>query len=217
MKTDRSPAPILPTFEGFPYLLTQIIPTLYHITLLPKAMGFTKLRDLARRQTRFEMTGQIARGVDVLERLTVKAKKEQRHFAAIEALKGAVGVEAEMKIASGEAGRKWQQEQEQVYAAYNRLRREGSHREALHRLKAESGDLWTVTLLEDTIQKQGAEERRQQRAELQARIQRRAKTLTQKEIAEQEGLTLNQVKWALKKDAARGGGHEGRSRASRAL
>ncbi len=57
MKARQSPIqgfrePILPAFEGFPYLLTQIIPTLYHITLLPKAMGFTKLRVLARRQAR---------------------------------------------------------------------------------------------------------------------------------------------------------------------
>ena len=51
MKARQSPIqgfrePILPTFEGSPYLLTQIIPTLYHIILLPNDMGFTKLRVL---------------------------------------------------------------------------------------------------------------------------------------------------------------------------
>ncbi len=52
------------------------------------------------------------------------------------------------------------------------------------------------------IQKQGPKERRQHRAELEARIQRKAEHLTQKEIAKQEGLTLNQVKWALQKGRA---------------
>jgi len=40
----------LPLFDGFPYLVTRVMPTLYHITLLPGGLGELELSVLARAQ-----------------------------------------------------------------------------------------------------------------------------------------------------------------------
>ncbi len=112
--------------------------------------------------------------------------------------------EAELRATLGEARHRWESDQAAVYAAYRKLTAKGhSHRQALHKLKADRGEAWTVTMLQDAIQKQQAKLHRQQRAKLTARIQHKAQRLTQKEIAEQEGLTVAQVKHAIRR------GHDG--------
>ncbi|MDO8477182.1 MAG: hypothetical protein Q7W02_13490 [Candidatus Rokubacteria bacterium] len=47
-----TPAAQLPLFDGFPYLVTRVVPTLYHITLLPGGSGELELSLLARAQWR---------------------------------------------------------------------------------------------------------------------------------------------------------------------
>jgi hypothetical protein len=42
--------PDLPHFDGFPYLVTRIVPALYHIILLPAGLPRTKYLDLLARQ-----------------------------------------------------------------------------------------------------------------------------------------------------------------------
>ncbi len=103
-----------------------------------------------------------------------------------------------------QAHREWEQGEAAVCRRYKKLVARGlSHREALHKLRDSLGEWWTITMLQDAIQKGGARERRQQRAKLTARIQHKAQRLTQKEIAEQEGLTVAQVKHAIRR------GHDG--------
>ena len=56
-----------------------------------------------------------------------------------------------------------------VYTSYKRLLKKGlTHREAPHRLK--KGDSWTITMLEEVVQKAGAKERREQRAKRDAHV-----------------------------------------------
>ncbi len=106
--------------------------------------------------------------------------------------------EAELQVTLREAHREWEQKEAAVCGRYKKLVARGlSHREALHKLRDSLGEWWTITMLQDAIQKGGARERRQQRAKLAARIQHKAQRLTQKEIAEQEGLTVAQVKHAI--------------------
>ena len=40
----------LPAFEGFPYLTTRVVPSLYHLALLPRSFEPELLRHIARRQ-----------------------------------------------------------------------------------------------------------------------------------------------------------------------
>ena len=40
----------LPSFDGFPYLVTRVVPTLYHITLLPEDLSYEVAETLVRRQ-----------------------------------------------------------------------------------------------------------------------------------------------------------------------
>ncbi len=42
----------LPMFDGFPYLVTRMVPTMYHVTLLPRAVGDLELALPARAQWR---------------------------------------------------------------------------------------------------------------------------------------------------------------------
>lgn len=42
--------PYLPLFDGFPYLVTKVVPTMYHIILLPVDLTEDELIDLGRRQ-----------------------------------------------------------------------------------------------------------------------------------------------------------------------
>ena len=108
--------------------------------------------------------------------------------------------EAELRAASEEAARRWEEAQRTAHADYRKLTGRGYlHREALHKMKKDRGEAWTVTMLQDAVQKQGAKLRRQQRAELRARVERKGKHLTHKEIAQQEGMGVNQVKWILGK------------------
>ena len=44
--------PALPLFEGFPYLVTRVVPAMYHLTLLPAAASELELVLLARAQWR---------------------------------------------------------------------------------------------------------------------------------------------------------------------
>ena len=44
--------PTLPLFEGFPYLVTRVVPAMYHLTLLPAAASELELVLLARTQWR---------------------------------------------------------------------------------------------------------------------------------------------------------------------
>ena len=48
---DLSAAPRLPLFDGFPYLLTRVAPSFYHVILLPAEHDADVLLDLGHRQT----------------------------------------------------------------------------------------------------------------------------------------------------------------------
>jgi len=43
----------LPVFKGFPYLLTRIVPAVYHIILLPDSFKFPKMINIAKEQLHF--------------------------------------------------------------------------------------------------------------------------------------------------------------------
>ncbi len=81
--------------------------------------------------------------------------------------------QTKLEAASDAARQRWESEQATVYSAYKKLiAKRLSHRGALHWLKKHRGENRTITLLEEMVQKQGAKERRQHRAALEARIQR---------------------------------------------
>ncbi len=58
LHTDSSSQPAGPrwngfrTFDGYPYLVTRVVPTLYHVILLPAELAPDRWRDLARSQVR---------------------------------------------------------------------------------------------------------------------------------------------------------------------
>ena len=45
-------APVLPTFDGFPYLSTRIVRGMYHILLLPEDVEISTLMEMSRQQVR---------------------------------------------------------------------------------------------------------------------------------------------------------------------
>ena len=137
-----------------------------------------------------------------LHRLAVDVDhlKEELRKAALEVRRRG----AELQATSEKARQQWDLEGKAIHREYKKLVAGGlSHREALHRIKAKCGEMWTITMLETTISCQRGKERRERRKELEARIQRKAQNLTRKEIAQQEGLSVSQVKWALQKDQPR--------------
>ena len=110
--------------------------------------------------------------------------------------------EAESQAQTVDAEARWQRTNAATYAAYKRYIRQGlSHRAALHKLK--TGEQWTITLLEDVVQKQAAQERREQRAKRDARIMQLAQRMTTRQIADREGLTLWSVQEALRRERGR--------------
>jgi hypothetical protein len=50
LTTQQGKALNLPAFEGFPYLTTRVVPSLYHLALLPRSFEPELLRHIARRQ-----------------------------------------------------------------------------------------------------------------------------------------------------------------------
>jgi hypothetical protein len=52
-------------FEGFPYLVTRVVPAMYHVTVLPDDLGEDDLLDVTRRQARANaLPTSLVRGAD---------------------------------------------------------------------------------------------------------------------------------------------------------
>ncbi len=114
--------------------------------------------------------------------------------------------EAELQSTLREAHREWEEKEAAVCVRYKKLVARGlSHREALHKLRDSLGELWTITMLQDAIQKGGARERRQQREKRDRRIRTlAARGMTQRQIAKVEELKVHQVKWVLRNHNRKG-------------
>lgn len=107
--------------------------------------------------------------------------------------------EAELRAASGEAAQRWEQERERIHRRYEVLVAKGlSHRDAIRQIKKETHGALTATVIQSVVE--GADPRKKRaRRERDERIRRKAEHLTPKEIATQEGMTVDQVRWILRK------------------
>ncbi len=107
--------------------------------------------------------------------------------------------DARLQAEVQQAAREWETEREEIYERCKVLTGQGmSQREAIRQVKAESHGELTATIIQTVVESADPSERRARR-ERDERIRRKAEHLSPKEIARQEGMTLNQVKWVLRK------------------
>ncbi|MCZ6479564.1 MAG: hypothetical protein O6929_04025 [candidate division NC10 bacterium] len=115
--------------------------------------------------------------------------------------------QADLRASLAESQRQWEMQQVAVHALYKQLLKNGlTHREALYQLKS---DAWTITMLQTAIEKGGARERRQQRSKRDKRIFDMVNQgIGRREVSERLGLTVVQVKEALRRGRMEKGGGE---------
>ncbi len=132
-----------------------------------------------------------------LAHLTLQA--EQIHERLRQAMWKARMKDARLQAELQRAAKEWEAQQERIYERYKVLTGQGmSHRDAIRQVKAEShGDL-TASVVQVIVEGADPSERRARR-ERDERIRRKMEHLSPKEIARQERMTLNQIKWALRK------------------
>ncbi len=132
-----------------------------------------------------------------LAHLTLQA--EQIHERLRQAIWKARMKNARLQAEIQQAAKEWEAQQERIYERYKVLTGQGmSHRDAIRQVKAEShGDL-TASVVQVIVEGADPSERRARR-ERDARIKRKAGHLSPKAIARQERMTLDQVKWVLRK------------------
>lgn len=113
--------------------------------------------------------------------------------------------QAELRASLAESHRQWEIQQVAVHTAYKQLVKKGlTHREALHKLRDSLGDSWTITMLQDAIQKGGARERREQRGKRDKQVFEMVNQgIGRREVSQRLGLTIVQVKEAVHREKKR--------------
>jgi len=148
----------------------------------------------------------------LLANLTAQAEafKEKMQRAALEMSRRT----AELAAASVEARQRWEADHVKLYAAYQQFTKKGlSHREALHRLKKDGGETWTVTLLEDVVRRGRSLQRRREKDDYDDSLRSKlAGEMTIREIAQVEGISIERVRSAVARARRRAeAGQEGLS------
>ncbi len=106
---------------------------------------------------------------------------------------------AEQQAASGEAERRWEDEEWRISRRYTVLLAHGLSRgDAIRQITKESGGALPAAVIQ-TIVDGASPEKRRQRRERHDRIRRKAQHLGRKEIAQQEGLSVHGVRYILDK------------------
>ncbi len=97
------------------------------------------------------------------------------------------------------AAKEWEAQQERIYERYKVLTGQGmSHRNAIRQVKAESHGELTASVIQVIVEGADPSKKRARRTR-DERVRRKAEHLSPKEIARQERMTLDQVKWVLRK------------------